>query len=95
MRKQKEVKMGNQPLKTWRSGNISGALWFNEREIKDGVKVGFKTVTLRRSWKDKKEVWRDETLSIRRQDLPKILTIVHQMMNELYLTEKEEAEGNE
>ena len=87
--------MGNQPLKTWKSGNISGALWFNEREIKDGVKVGFKTVTLRRSWKDKKDILRDETLSIRRQDLPKILTIVHQMMNELYLTEKEEAEGNE
>ena len=90
MRKQKEDKMGNMPLKTWRSGNISGALWFNEREIKDGVKVGFKTVTLRRSWKDKKEVWRDETLNIRRQDLPKILTIINQMMSELYLVEKEE-----
>ena len=72
--------MGNQPLKTWKSGNISGALWFNEREIKDGVKVGFKTVTLRRSWKDKKDILRDETLSIRRQDLPKILTIVQKMM---------------
>jgi len=86
--------MGNMPIKTWKSGNISGALWFNEREIKEGVKVGFKTVTLRRSWKDKnKDVWRDETISIRRQDLPKILTIVQQMMNELYLVEKEEEEN--
>ena len=87
--------MGNMPLKTWKSGNISGALWFNEREIKEGVKVGFKTVTLRRSWKDKKDLWRDETLSLRRQDLPKIITVVNEMMKELYLTEKEEAEGNE
>ena len=83
------------PIKTWRSGNISGALWFNEREIKEGVKVGFKTVTIRRSWKDKKEIWRDETLSLRRQDLPKIITVIHEMMKELYLTEKEEATGNE
>ena len=43
------------PSSALKSGNISGALWFNEREIKEGVKVGFKTVTLRRSWKDKKE----------------------------------------
>jgi len=87
--------MGNQPLKSWRSGNISGALWFNEREIKDGVKVGFKTVTLRRSWKDKQNIWRDETINIRRQDLPKIMTIVSEMMKEFYLTEKEEEEENE
>ena len=88
--------VGNQPIKTWRSGNISGALWFNEREIKDSVKIGFKTATLRRSWKDKQDVWRDETINIRRQDLPKILAIVNEMMKELYLTpEKEDDEENE
>ncbi|MCD4666510.1 hypothetical protein K8R47_01720 [archaeon] len=88
---EKSGNIPNRPIKKWRSGNISGALWFNERQINDGTKVGFKTISIRRSWKDKeKDIWRDETINMRRQDLPKIITILNQMMEELYLVDEDE-----
>ena len=81
--------MGNQPIKKWRSGNISGAIWLNERDVR-GEKRGFKTATIRRSWKREGDVWRDETLNIRRQDIPKLLTILNKMQEELFLTDEED-----
>ena len=90
MGNQEKNSIPNRPLKKWRSGNISGALWFNERKVNGDTIVGFKTVSIRRSWKDKeKDLWRDETLNLRRQDLPKLMTILNQMMEELYLTDNE------
>ncbi|MBU4501765.1 MAG: hypothetical protein KKA79_04180 [Nanoarchaeota archaeon] len=83
--------MGNQPIKKWRSGNISGAIWFNEREF-NGEKKGFKTATLRRSWKKEGDVWRDETINLRRQDIPKLITILNKIQEELYLTEEGDEE---
>jgi len=79
------VKMKNLPIKKWRSGNISGVIWNNEKEV-NGTVVGFKTASLRRSWKKEGDVWRDESLNFRRQDLPKIISILHEMQRELFLT---------
>ena len=83
--------MGNQnkPIKKWRSGNISGAIWLNEREV-NGEKRGFKTATLRRSWKKEGDVWRDETINIRRQDIPKLTTILNKIQEELFLSEEDD-----
>lgn len=83
-----------QPIKKWRSGNISGAIWFNEREV-NGEKRGFKTATLKRSWKQEGDVWRDEKINIRRQDIPKLLIILNKIQEELYLSKEEEAEQDE
>ena len=78
--------MSNQPLRKWRSGNISGAVWLNEKDV-NGTKVNFKTASLRRSWKKEGDIWRDEVLNFRRQDLPKLLSIINEMQKELYLGE--------
>ncbi len=78
-----------QPIKKWRAGNITGAIWLNEREIK-GEKRGFKTAKIRRSWKKEGDVWRDETLNIRRHDIPKLLTILNKMQEELFLTNEDD-----
>ena len=87
--------MADRPIKKWKVGNWEVAVWSNKRK-NNGEELEFKTATLRRSWKDKQDIWRDETINIRRQDLPKILAIVNEMMKELYLTqEKEEDEENE
>lgn len=85
-----------QPIKKYKAGNIQGAIWFNEREVGEGV-VGFKTVSLTRSWKDKKDVWRNEVLNLRKQDLPKIRVILQKIQEELLLTdfEKEAVENDE
>ncbi len=77
------------PIKSWKSGNISGAIWLNEKEM-NGAKVSFKTASLRRAWKKEGDVWRDETLNFRRQDIPKLIAILNEMMKELYLAEPEE-----
>lgn len=81
--------VGNLPIKKWRSGNIQGALWVNEREV-NGTTVGFKTVSLRRSWKKEGDVWREEVMNLRRQDIPKLMTILHEMQKELFLTDEED-----
>ena len=77
------------PIRSWRSGNISGAIWQNEKEIKEGTKVNFKTASIKRAWKKEGDVWRDEVLNFRRQDLPKIATILNEMQKELFLVEGE------
>ena len=86
--------MSNLPLKKWKSGNISGAIWVNEREV-NGAKVSFKTASIARSWKKEGDVWRSESLNFRRQDVPKLISILHEMQRELFLTEAEESEENE
>lgn len=84
--------MGNKPIKSYRSGNISGAIWMNERDV-NGTVVGFKTVSLKRSWKDKeKNIWRDEVLNLRRQDLAKLRVILTNVENDLFLAEEDEDE---
>ena len=80
--------MANRPIKQYRAGNIQGAIWFNEREVKDAI-VGFKTVSIRRSWKDKdKDMWRDETLNLRKQDLAKLAVIIGKLQEDLLLNEE-------
>ena len=82
--------MANQPIKKYKSGLVQGAVWLNEKDI-NGEKVGFKTATLKRSWKDKENQWRDETLNLRKSDLPKVLVILNKLQEDLLLGD----DGNE
>jgi len=76
----------NKPIKNYRSGSLQGAIWFNERTVEGNV-VGFKTVSLKRSWKDKdQDIWRDESMNLRRSDIPKLLVILHKLQEDLFLT---------
>jgi len=84
--------MGNRPIKKFKSGNIEAAVWFNEREV-DGNIVGFKTVSLRRSWRDaKQDIWRDETLNLRKGDLAKVLLVAMKAQEELLLDKGDQNE---
>ena len=86
--------MANKPINQWRSGNISGAIWDNEKEV-NGASVNFKTASLRRAWKKEGDVWRDETLNFRRQDIPKLMSILQEMRKELFLKNSEKGVENE
>lgn len=78
--------MSNKPIKKYKSGSIQGAVWLNERTI-DGNVVGFKTATLRRSWKDKEtNQWREETINLRKGDLPKMMVILNKMQEDILLS---------
>jgi hypothetical protein len=75
-----------QPLKKFKSGSIEAAVWSNERDVKDSnTKVEFKTVSLRKSWKDDKDVWRDATINLRRSDLIKAILVLEKAQEELFL----------
>ncbi len=83
------------PIKKFRSGQLEAAIWFNERKLKDDSIVGFKTVSLRKSWKDDEGVWRDATLQLRKHDVPKILVLMNKVMEELLLAHEEKEEDEE
>ena len=90
-----EIKMGNQtksvkqvlnrPIIKWRSGNIEASIWVNKREV-DGMEVEFKTVSLRRSYKKKGEdVWRNDVIHMRRNDIQKALLVLQKAHEEMLL----------
>ena len=89
--------MTNRPIKKFRAGQLEVAVWFNERKLKDDSIVGFKTVSLRKSWKDDEGVWRDAVIQLRKHDLPKVLVLMQKTMEELLLAQagKEEDEEDE
>jgi hypothetical protein len=80
-----------QPIKKWKSGNISGAIWLNEKEV-NNAKINFKTASITRSWKKERDVWRSENINFRRSDIPKLITILNEIQKELFLVEGGEDE---
>ena len=89
--------MANRPINKWRSGQLELAVWLNERELKDGNIVGFKTLSLRKSWKDDQGVWRDATIQLRKHDIQRVLVLMNKAQEELLLQtdEKENSEDDE
>ena len=85
------------PIKKFRAGQLEAAIWFNERKLKDDTVVGFKTVSLRKSWKDDEGTWRDSTIQLRKQDVPRVIVLMNKVMEDLLLAqeEKEEDEDDE
>ncbi len=88
--------MVNRPVKKYKSGNIEAAIWLNEKDMGDGSIVGFKTISLSRSWKKKDEdIWRSDVVHLRRNDIQKAIIVLQKAQEELLLfdehAEKEDA----
>ncbi len=83
------------PIKKFRAGQLEAAIWFNEKKLKDDTLVGFKTVSLRKSWKDDEGVWRDATIQLRKHDVPKVIVLMNKAMEELLLAHEEKEEDEE
>ena len=88
--------MVNKPIKKFKSGAIETALWSNKKEF-NGSEVEFKTVSLTRSYKKKGEdLWRTESLNLRRNDLVKAILVLQKAQEELLMQQSEwEAEEDE
>ena len=82
----------NRPVKNYRCGNYSGAIWANEKDTKDGM-ISFMTASLRRSWKDKTGMWRDETVNLRKNDIAKAILLLNKLQEDMFFSE--EAEEND
>ena len=88
--------VSNLPLKKFRSGAIEGVVWANKRKRDDGSEIEFKTVTLRRSWKDKvQDIWREEKINLRKMDLPKLQLIVQKLQEDLFLNNDHKGDGTD
>ena len=87
--------MANRPVNKWRSGQLELAVWLNEREMKDGNIVGFKTLSLRKSWKDDQGMWRDSTIQLRKHDIARIQILLNKAQEELLLHQEEKEEDEE
>lgn len=83
--------VGNRPVKKWRIGNIECNVWENEKEASDGTLVGFKTVSLRKSWKQN-EVWHDAQIQLRRNDLQKAILVLQKAQEELLFNSETQQE---
>lgn len=88
--------MANRPIKKWRASNIEAAIWLNSKKDNNGNEIGYKTVSLSRSYKKKDEdIWRNEQINLRRGDLPKIFTVLQKVQEELFLSHEDEEEESE
>ncbi|MBT3394903.1 hypothetical protein HOA59_01750 [archaeon] len=76
----------NKPIKKYKSGSIECSIWNNEKEL-DGKKVEFKTLSLKRSWKDG-DVWRDQQISFRRNDIIRAILVLEKAQEDLLLDNK-------
>jgi len=77
---------GNLPIKKFRAANIEAAIWSNKRDV-EGAQVEFKTISLSRSYKKKGEdVWRNDIVNLRRNDIQKAIMVLQKAQEELLLT---------
>jgi len=87
--------MGNRPIQKWKSGQLELAVWLNERELKDGSLVGFKTLSLRKSWKDDQGTWRDATIQLRKNDISRLQVLFNKAQEDLLLQQESEEEDED
>ena len=87
--------MANRPIQKFRAGQLEAAVWFNERKLKDDSIVGFKTVSLRKSWKDDEGTWRDAVIQLRKHDIPRVIVLMNKVMEELLLAHEEKEDEEE
>lgn len=90
--KNEEIETGfNRPIKKWRTGSIEAAVWLNKRKKETGEEIEFKTVSLRRAWRQD-GVWRDSIINLRRNDIPKVQLVLNEALKELLLTDDKEGD---
>jgi len=80
------------PEKKFSTGVISATVWENEGKSKTGEAVTYKTVSLQRRYKDKKDEWQS-TNSLRVNDLPKAALVITKAYE--YLVLREQGSGDE
>lgn len=84
----------NKPIKKIRSGGIQASIFKNTiKKEKDTFE--FLTIALQRSYKKSdSDEWINETINLRKSDMPKILVVLNAINNELFLN-KEDLEEHE
>jgi len=80
------------PMKLIKSGNFEVSVWDNERDMEDGGIISFRTVSLRKYWRDNNNTIREQKLSLRKQDVERVLVMLGKIQEYLVLEEGEHEE---
>ena len=87
------VVAGNQPEKKFRAGGVAATVWLNQGQNPKGEASEYRTISLERSYKDKKtDTWKS-TNSFRVNDLPKAALVITEAYKYLALSNNADA-GN-
>ncbi len=96
MKNAQGVQLNSRPVKQYRIGNFSGAIWKNDKDLGENGIVSFLTASLRRSWKDKNTGdWREEVIKLRKADIAKAIVILNKLQEEIMLTNPEGGDEDE
>ena len=85
----KENKEKNLPLKKIKAGAVSVTIWNNTSLGNNGELEEYNTVSIERSYKDKKGEWQ-KTNSFRINDLPKAVVALQQAFQHLVLQDDQQ-----
>jgi hypothetical protein len=75
------------PIKSIKSGNFEGSIWKNEKEIEGGI-VEFKTVTVRKTWRDNSNILREQRINLRKNDVERMILILKKVQEYLLLEDE-------
>ncbi len=79
------------PIKSFKSGNFEGSIWKNEKDFGEGGGVvTFKSVTIRKTWRDNSNVLREQRLNLRKNDVEKMIVILRKIQEHLHLEDIKE-----
>tara|TARA_Y100000310_G_C20368186_1_gene662235 strand:- start:139 stop:381 length:243 start_codon:yes stop_codon:yes gene_type:complete len=76
------------PEKVYKSSNFEGSIWKNEKDLGGGGIVEFKTVTIRKTWRDNQNILREQRLNIRKSDVERVMVILKKIQEYLLLEEE-------
>ena len=84
-------------MKKFRISTWEGVVWDNKKKLPNGVEVGYKTITVSRSYKKKDEdIWRSEVINnIRLNDVGKLRAILDKLQDFLYFEAREKEREDE
>ncbi len=77
-----------QPWRTVKSANFEASIWENEKDFGDGGIVAFKSVSVRKTWRDNSNTFREQKINLRKQDVERLIVLLRKVQEHLLLEEK-------
>jgi Neuraminidase (sialidase) len=81
------------PLISIRAGNISASVFENTYKKEGKADFKIQTISLQKSYtEDEGKTWKNQSISIRKSDLPKLQVVLNKLLEHQFLNSKEDKE---
>mgnify|MGYP001459247958 CR=1 FL=1 len=74
-----------QPWRTVKSSNFEASIWENERDFGEGGIVAYKSVSIRKTWRDNNNTFREQKINLRKQDVERMIVLLRKVQEHLLL----------